>query len=231
MLGVGILVNYLVILSGRYLLGDGSSNLLSEGVTFVFLILNTIFAVITSLVYQSKTLLLFSFVFAYLNPFLIGAESSGTPYTLAGYSLIISLGAMVLSQIYDNTKDKNLSEYLRFIAFVGGNILFLMAPFSTSFHWLIKVILLGIVSLSVIALTYKNSENKNDVGMYFVMTYIAFGILLISGGVAGILHTGLAFLGYISFIIIALATSVFIISVGSVTSLGYILFAPLILIF
>ncbi len=237
MLGVGILVNYLVILSGRYLLGDSSSlggsssNLLSEGVTFVFLILNTIFAIVTSLVYKSKTLLLFSFVFAYLNPFLIGAESDGTPFTLVGYSLIISLGALFLSHIYHTNDDHDFSGYLRFVAFIGGNILFLMAPFITPGHWLIKVVLLGIVSLATIVLSYRDSDTKSDIGMFFVMTYIAFGILLISGGVANILHTGLVFLGYVSFLLIALASTVFVIAVGSVASIGYILFAPLILIF
>ncbi len=231
MLGVGILVNYLVILSGRYLLGDGSSNLLSEGVTFVFLILNTVFAIVTSLVYKSKTLLMFSFVFAYLNPFLIGADSDGTPYTLAGYSFIISLGALILSQLYHTSDDRDFSGYLRLVAFIGGNILFLIAPFSTPGHWLIKVVLLGIVSLATIALTYRNSDNKNDIGMFFVMTYVAFGILLIGGGMADVLHTGVAFLGYISFLLVALGATVFVISLGSVASLGYVLFAPLILVF
>jgi len=104
MMGVGILVNYLVILSGRYLIGDGSSivatdvavvsgniNYLTEGTTFFFLILNTIFAIVASLVYKSHSLLLFSFAFAYLNPFLIGSVGDGTPYTLVGYSAIISI--------------------------------------------------------------------------------------------------------------------------------------------
>lgn len=244
MMGVGILVNYLVILSGRYLIGSGNPivetdvavvtgnvNYLTEGTTFFFLILNTIFAIVASLVYKSHSLLLFSFTFAYLNPFLIGAAGDGTPYTLVGYSAIISIGAFVLSQLYHNKDEKDFAKYLRFVGFIGGNILFLLAPFSTSGQWLLKLIFLGIISLAAIVLTYKNKEDTETIGTFFILTYIAFGILLITGGVANVLHTGLAFLGYIAFILIALATTAFIILVGSVTSLGYLLFAPLILIF
>ena len=244
MMGVGILVNYLVILSGRYLIGDvnpilgadvavvtGNINYLTEGTTFFFLILNTIFAIAASLVYKSHSLLLFSFAFAYLNPFLIGAVSDGTPYTLVGYSAIISIGAFVLSQLYHTKDEKDFAKYLRFVGFIGGNILFLLAPFTTSGQWLLKLIFLGIISLAAIVLTYKNEEDTETIGTFFILTYVAFGILLITGGVANILHTGLAFLGYITFILIALATTVFIILVGSVASLGYLLFAPLILIF
>ena len=107
----------------------------------------------------------------------------------------------------------------------------MLAPFTTSGQWLLKLIFLGIVSLAAIVLTYKNEEDTETIGTFFILTYVAFGILLITGGVANILHTGLAFLGYIAFILIALATTAFIILVGSVASLGYLLFAPLILIF
>jgi len=74
-MGTAILINYLVILSGRYLLGNDVSSdatLLSVTTTFIFLIFNTVFAVATSLVYNSRTLLIFSFIFAYLNPLIVG---------------------------------------------------------------------------------------------------------------------------------------------------------------
>lgn len=98
LLGLGILVNYLVILSGRYLIGDNYldantmvSPILQEGLTFFLLIMNTGLAIATSLVYKSRLFLLFSFVFAYLNPLLVGG-SADQPYTLVGYALIVSLG-------------------------------------------------------------------------------------------------------------------------------------------
>jgi len=61
----------------------------------LFLVMNTVFAIVTSLVYKSQALLIFSFIFAYLNPLLIGG-SSDNPYTLVSYSMIVSLGALFL---------------------------------------------------------------------------------------------------------------------------------------
>ncbi len=228
LLGVAILVNYLVILSGRYLVGGNW--ILTEGITFTFLILNTIFAITTSLVYKSKTLLLFSFVFAFLNPFLIGSKWDGTPYTLVWYSTIISIWAIILSHLYYKDKENDFTQYLSYVGFIGWNILFLLAPFSTPTHWLIKLICIWIISFSTILLSYKNNE-KTNIWTFFVWTYIVFAMLLISGWTANILNMGISFIWYIAFIIIALAMSVFVITSWSIASLGYILFAPLIIIF
>ena len=64
--GTGILVNFLVILGGRYLLSgidEGSAvsftPFLSSSLTFILLVLNTLWGVWTALKYQSRTLLLF----------------------------------------------------------------------------------------------------------------------------------------------------------------------------
>lgn len=115
-MGVSILVNYLVILGGRYLL-EGGDGYLAVGTTFVFLILNTLFAVMTSLVYNSRTLLVFAFAFAYLNPLLLG-ESSTEPYTLLGYTMIVTLGALFLSY-------KKKDEILFPLAFICASVLLL----------------------------------------------------------------------------------------------------------
>lgn len=94
-------------------------HILTEGITFFFLILNTIFAVVVSLVYKSKTLLMFSFVFAYINPFIIGAKSDGTPYTMVGYSAIVSIGAYILSYLFSHkNEDKDFMNYLMFTGFI-----------------------------------------------------------------------------------------------------------------
>ena len=96
---LGILINYLVILWWRYLLGDDSSSgatFFSVAATFIFLIINTVFAVAVSLFYNSRPLLIFAFVFAYLNPFLLWSSSS-EPYTLLGYTMIVTLWAMYVS--------------------------------------------------------------------------------------------------------------------------------------
>jgi hypothetical protein len=66
LLGTGILVNFLVILGGRYLLGeicegcaDSFTPFLSSTFTLILLVINTIFGVRTALKYRSQTLLLF----------------------------------------------------------------------------------------------------------------------------------------------------------------------------
>lgn len=64
--------------------------------TLVFLILNTLFAVVTALVYISRVFLIFSFIFAYLIPFLIGAKSDGVILLLL-YTFVVSLGGYGLS--------------------------------------------------------------------------------------------------------------------------------------
>jgi len=130
-LWVWILVNYLVILSGRFILWD-DAGILTVGTTFLFLILNTVFAVVTALVYNSRTLLIFSFVFAYLNPFLLGTNSP-EPYTLLGYTMIVTLGAMFMSY---TKKD----EILFPASFTLAGIIFLIAPYPDSNAWISKLL-------------------------------------------------------------------------------------------
>lgn len=235
MLWVWILVNYLVILSWRYLIWidskvTNSSSILTEWTTFLFLIINTILAIVTSLVYKSKNLLLFSFVFAFLNPFLIWAKSDWTPFTLVWYWAIVALGALVLSQLYFISDDKSFSKYLRYTWFIWWNILFLIAPFGNNeTYWLIKLVLFTILSLTTLILAYRN-DDKNNLGNTFILTYIVFWILLITWW-KDILHTWTAFLGYISFIILALGMTSFMIISWSIISLSAILLTPLILLF
>jgi len=164
-----ILINFAVILWGRYLVwGDWY---LSEWITFLFLILNTVFSVLTSLVYKSKTLLIFSFIFAYFNPFIIWTEIVNQTYTLLWYSLIISLWALFVS-----FKEKNLS--LLIISFIAWNLLFLIADFSNSIEWSFKIILT--VTLSLISIFTLYSINKeintnnylNKIILIFIWIYI-----------------------------------------------------------
>ncbi len=134
-MGIAILINYLVILSGRFLLWDDSSStgtLLSVGLTFAFLILNTIFSVITALLYNSRTLLILGFVFAYINPFLLGTSSS-EPYTLLGYTMIVTLWALFLSY---TKKDTILFP----LSFIFAAIIFLIAPWHNAAGWITKLL-------------------------------------------------------------------------------------------
>jgi uncharacterized membrane protein len=86
----------------------------------------------TSLVYKSQTLLIFSFVFAYINPLLLGT-SSDEPYTLLGYTMIVTLGALSMSY---TRKD----IILFVLAFVFSAILFLIAPYQDANGWIAKLL-------------------------------------------------------------------------------------------
>lgn len=183
LLGTSILINYLVILSGRFLIGETMTDslLLSETVTFSLLIANTLFAVVTALFYRSYLMLVFAIVFAYLNPFLIGAESSKVPYTLVAYSALVSVAAIFLSnKIRENTKQ--YSDTLFEIAFWAGNILFLIAPFSQISGWIIKLSCIALLSLGVIYNAYRN-KNLQNLWRYFLGAYIFLTLLIGVGGV------------------------------------------------
>ncbi len=121
---------------------DCISSVLTVGMTFFFLVLNTVFAIVTALLYKSRPLLIFAFVFAYLNPLLLG-ESSTEPYTLLGYTMIVTLGALYISY---TQKD----QILFFLSFVLASTMFLIAPWSDGAGWIAKLLCintLGALSL------------------------------------------------------------------------------------
>ncbi|EKE27332.1 MAG: hypothetical protein ACD_3C00223G0009 [uncultured bacterium (gcode 4)] len=236
MLWVWILVNYLVILSWRYLIwesdaswADSFSTILSEWMTFFFLILNTIFAITTSLVYKSKTLLLFSFAFAFLNPFLVWAPWDGTPYTMAWYSAIISMWALFLSKIFYDKQENHFAKYLSITWFIGWNILFILAPFTSSFHWSLKLAFIALISILTLFLAYKNNEKQN-IWFFLIWAYVAFALMLFAWSAEWIIKTSVAFIAYLVFLWWMLACSVFFITVASIASIWFILFMPLILL-
>ena len=210
-----ILINYLVILSGRFLIWDGAVNFLSEGTTFLFLILNTLFAVLTSLVYKSRTLLLFSFIFAFLNPFLIWG-SSDNPYTLSGYALIVSLGGLFLAR---KQKDVTLWLWVFFLA----NIVFLAAPFSTDIHWITKLIFSAFISLLSIATLYKIDTSK--LSSVFVWSYIFLMLLLWTW--ESYIQETTSFISYMITIAVYFWVWIYYFLKTSFSSLVYILAAPI----
>lgn len=194
LIGLSILINYWVILSGRYLIWESSlweDWFLTEGITFLLLILNTVFWVVTSLVYQSRTLLIFSFIFAYINPFIIWANSSGTPYTLIWYSLIVSLWGLFLAQ---NWSTKSLVQHeinehnyniLLYITFILGSLLILVAPFTTNIDWIAKIISSVVLSIVTIytfwnAKLDKSSRLNLGVTGLFIIAYVFIVLLLMS---------------------------------------------------
>ncbi len=142
---VSLLINYAVILSWRFLVWDNWY--LTETTTFLFLILNTVLWIVTSLVYNSRTLLIFSIIWAYLNPFIIWSEPSQTPYTLVWYSMIISLWSLFIA--ISNNKKSN-ETWLFYSIFLLWNLLFLVAPFTDSIWFITKLICSSILNVTLI---------------------------------------------------------------------------------
>lgn len=231
--GVSILINYLVILSGRYLIGEGmfvKQTILNEGITFFLLAVNTIFAVSVAMAYESKALLFFSFVVAYVNPFLLGEKISLTIYTMLAYSLLVSLGGVFLS-IYYSKRSLNLANSFLDISFIGGNILVLFAPFDFAWQWVLKLAVLVLLSIIGIFYSYKNKNNQ-AITLYFIGAYIFFVLLILYGS----FELGVAFSGLTStFAILVFFTtmlfgSIFFFFNFAITSLFYLSLLPLLII-
>ncbi len=226
--GTAILINYLVILSGRYLIGENA--LRDESLTFFMLILNTIFAISVSLAYASHSLLFFSFVAAYLNPFFIGLDFFETPYTITAYALLVSMGAIAVSYFYKD-KRKVYSFNLLTTAFVGGNILLFFAPMELESYWMIKLIAIAFLALLSICVAYLNGQ-KQGMSFYFVGAYVSFVILLAEGSY----YLSTAFnsfeitLAYLLFMALMIGASVVIFTLTSVASVFYFLAAPLVIL-
>ncbi|MDD3646404.1 MAG: DUF2339 domain-containing protein [Candidatus Gracilibacteria bacterium] len=219
LLGIAILINYLVILGGRYLIGDNVDNsYLQIGTTFLFLIFNTVFAVVTSLLYKSRTLLLFSFIFAFLNPLLIGG-SSDNPYTLSGYSLIVSFGGLYLG-----TKHKDI--LLTLGVFILGNLLFLIAPYSSDLHWIIKLASSAILSISSILAIY--NINSKKLSLAFGLSYVFLIILLGTGD--NYLKETTSFVSYMIAILVYFGLGIYYFIKTSFNSVIYILLLPIFII-
>lgn len=230
LLWIWILINYLVILWWRYLIWNNYDLwntipvwFFSDWLAFLFLILNTALAIITSLLYKSKTLLIFSFAFAYLNPFLVW-PSDTNPYLILWYSLAVSFWWLYLWII----QKVNILVYL---SFVFWNILFLFAPFSTDIWWIAKLFssaILWVVSLFSI---YKYSDDKeNKLKYLFIANYIFLIFLIINWSDYLIIKETTSFLAYILYIILIFWFSVFLFLKTSIKSILIVLLFPIFII-
>lgn len=152
---IGIWINFLVILAWRYLFSywfTDNENL-SIILTFLGLILNTIFWIFTSLKYKNKNLLIFSFIFAYLNPLLLGTTSED-PYIFLVYTLFVTLSAIF---IWEKVESKSLI----LLSFIIWNLFFLIAPTSNEF-WFLAKITFSIVSSFVFINTKTTKDFENS---------------------------------------------------------------------
>lgn len=144
---VWISINFLVILSWRYLFYGAENTAIIF--TFLALIINTIFWILTALKYKSKELLIFSFIFAYLNPILLWT-SSNEPYFLLIYIFFVTLSAIFISEKYE-------SKSLFIFSFLAWNFYFLTANFWDEI-WFLTKISFTILS-SFIFINAKTSKN------------------------------------------------------------------------
>ena len=121
-------MNYLTILSGRHLLGSdtGDGVLFSESLTTISLLLNTGLAIAISLVFRSRVLLGFAFIFAYLTPFLVGSTSSNI-YLLVIYTTILTVAISIINSIYSRLAASEHIDSLQGIAIVGMTVLLSLA--------------------------------------------------------------------------------------------------------
>ena len=219
LLGIWILINYLVILWWRYLIWDTVDNsYLSIWTTFAFLILNTLFAVVTSLVYKSRTLLLFSFIFAFINPILIW-WSSDNPYTLVWYSLIVAIWWLFLS-----LKQKDI--LLAIWVFILWNILILNAPISSDFHWIITLSSSAILSISSIYTVYK--LDSKQLSWMFLWSYIFLVLLLWNGDIY--LKETTSFISYMVTIVLYFAIWIYFFLKTSFNSIAFLMFSPILIV-
>lgn len=177
---IWILINYAVILSWKYLIWETSIDttpIFSTGISFFFLIANTLFAIATALYYKSDILLIFAFLFAYINPLLIGYTDT-TPYLNVWYAMIISIGALFLAQ-------KKSDLLLLLWAFFLWNIFILQAPVTAAWNieawYMTKYIASVALSLLSIFSAIKMSYDKKNIveivlwwSFFFIATFNIF---------------------------------------------------------
>ena len=80
--------------------------------TTVALLLNTGLAIAISLVFRSRVLLGFAFIFAYLTPFLVGSDSSSV-YLLVVYTTILTVAIAIINTLYSRFAQSENIEYLQ----------------------------------------------------------------------------------------------------------------------
>ena len=222
-----ILINFLVILAWKYILNFDLFNLdpvkvwfLAAWITLLFLVLNTIFWVVTSLVYKSRTLLLFSFIFAYLNPFFTWWDDK-TPYILVGYSIIVSLWALFVGT-------KQNDNILKYAAFIWWNLLFLLAPFESEIWWITVLVSSAVLWFITILNLVKSDSSK--VAHILIGNYICIILLLISGWDNNIFTGTSSFISYMLSILFFFGIWIWLFMKQAVTSIHSFLIFPILIV-
>lgn len=174
--GIGIAVNYLTILSGRHLLANsiGSDPLFSDTFATLALLMNTWLAIALSLVYRSRVLLGFAFIFAYATPFLVGSKESSI-FLLSIYTTILTISIGIINNYYARLNETESMEYLQGIWIIGMTTLFSLASIEVKTLELLVVFIWLLVSIGVLSI-FSYREKKSPLPL-FAWAYI---VLLVS---------------------------------------------------
>lgn len=171
--GIGIAVNYLTILSGRHLLANsiGSDPLFSDTFATIALLMNTWLAIVLSLVYRSRVLLGFAFIFAYATPFLVGSKESSV-FLLSIYTTILTISIGIINSFYARLNETESIEYLQGIWIVGMTILFSLASIEVKTLELLAVfvwLFVSVMMLSIFSYRAEKSPLPIFAGAYIVL--------------------------------------------------------------
>lgn len=225
LLWVWIVINYIVIFSWRFLIGD--DGLLSSSITFIFLILNTLFSLFTSFIYQSRNLLFFSVIIAYIVPLITWFNESKYSFIImVWYNIIITLWTFAISNFYKKI-DTQLALQLFYTWVVWANILFIFIPSSESIGVATKIIWFTFITLLSLFWIYKNNY-KNHILWFLWIAYISLAIIL---WVWSVYFNPLIEISYIFSLITILLSSIFFIIAWLGTTPLWLLFVPIIFIF
>lgn len=179
LLGVWIAVNALTILSGRWLLG-WEDRFFSDTITLIFLLLNTILAVVTALVYGSRTFLVFSFLFGYIIPFISGG-SANTPYTLLWYNTLFTWAWYILASylIKSDAMNKENASWLMKVLIIGSFIVWLSNIYQiSSFPDLIGYLIITLIILTFGAIVDMKYFASRFIPLFMISGYITLFFLM-----------------------------------------------------
>lgn len=226
-----ILINYIVTLWWRFVIGD-EWGFLSSGITFLFLILNTLFSVLTSYLYNSRNILLFSIFFAYIIPFLVWSSWSEYSFlVIVGYSLILTIWTLFVSNQKHKSWEIITSKILFYFSIILWNLLVLASPFNNEFSFITKIVWFNLITFSNIYIAYIKRFSKDILPLFFIS--FAFLILILTNWIFvlwGTFSSMLIFLSYIASIFFLLFALVFFIYTWIWAFISYLLFFPIFII-
>lgn len=217
-----------MILTARHLFGSSDAPFLSEGITLLFLVLTTLFAILTGLVYRSHIFVAFSFAAAYIVPFLVGS-SANSPYGLLLYTLVISLGGFALALWYD---EMSIVKRLIRISVIAGSILAVISAFTVKVPLHFIAVILTIVTITVAAFfaTIRRG-NLREMLTVFISGFVGIFLALMIGSTLPVFALGsVSILASVLFApVIFLVGMWYILRRLTIGSIRWLLFAPVII--